>query len=785
MYNPAVQSIDVLTAHSSAVTVSRQLVCSSRTCGVTLAVVGVLAATAGMVSSDSSIVWFLRVFGAAALVAVLPGVFTTLAWCPRSSFNLFELIGTGLGISAALVQLLTIMAVMYAWGIDISLTLLAGWTILHAAVALRRRNIVTTLSASLGDMLLLVILLPLGIVLYFVGSPFDSTEPRIHVSIVQRLVHLSSPTLYSIYVAPEIAYTYPFPGIHYMLALMGRAEGIDAFFLYHKLRGFWGIASPILLYGCARTIFNSSRIALSTTFIAVGLVVNGGFGAVPDFSWAQMAPVSHASDVAMGVLLPALLLLSLQFLKASDRRERRFLLTAALALATMLVMVHPREAVQFVVYFGTFAALAMLVANVRHFSARAALLALATLTILIVYANWQQSIVQASTELVEREREGLAQTLRAASWRELLSPPIPLLQGHLIAFWTFFSGWNPVVLLASPVVLFTLRKEPLTLLLAASIVTYLAIVRFPIFGIPYLYLTYFEMLYTPVRNVIFFIHMLAGVGIFLVAAWLARFHYVVLIAGALAAAGLTTIIFRGFAAYLARDLDVPDLLFAPVLAAYAGWLWWAARAGRREPPTSDWIDSPRPRWMLAMATLCVPLLVVTEFDESSLRRLPPISTTATPDAFLSSLPCLRGGQFCPPPRALVALALEQIPANSVFAVDIDEEYQPSLFMPQQMTAWPGRAEGLIPRTVFDKYYEHYDRVKIAYEAQPFFNDRETRAERLSFIRDMHVTHVLLNPRVYTLMSEVLTRDPDVFTRMYDDGSWALYEVTPQYGSTRL
>jgi hypothetical protein len=367
----------------------------------------------------------------------------------------------------------------------------------------------------------------------------------------------------------------------------------------------------------------------------------------------------------------------------------------------------------------------------------------------------------------------------------LLGPPVPLLQSHLIALWTFFSGWNPVVLLASPVVLFMLRKNPLTLLLSASIVSYVAIVRFPIFAIPYLYLTYFEMLHTPVRNIIFFIHMLAGVGMYLVAAWLGRFHYAVLIAGALVAAGLTTTVFRSFAAYLARDLDVPDLLFAPVLAAYAGWLWWAARAGRREPPTSDWIDSPRPRWIVAMATLCVPLLLVTEFDDSSLRRFRPISTAATPDAFLSSLPCLRGGQFCPPPRALVVLALEQIPANSVFAVDIDEEYQPSLFMPQQMTAWPGRAEGLIPRAVFVKYYEHYDRVKVAYEAQPFFNDRETRGERLSFIRDMHVTHVLLNPRVYTLMSEVLTRDPDVFIRMYDDGRWALYEVTPMYRSTRL
>jgi hypothetical protein len=102
-----------------------------------------------------------------------------------------------------------------------------------------------------------------------------------------------------------------------------------------------------------------------------------------------------------------------------------------------------------------------------------------------------------------------------------------------------------------------------------------------------------------------------------------------------------------------------------------------------------------------------------------------------------------------------------------------------------MVAWPGRAEGLIPRALFVRYYVRYDRAKATYDEQPLFNDRETRAERLSFIRDLGVTHVLVNPRLHKLMSVVLARDPDVFAARYDDGRWALYEVASAYRALRL
>ena len=110
----------------------------------------------------------------------------------------------------------------------------------------------------------------------------------------------------------------------------------------------------------------------------------------------------------------------------------------------------------------------------------------------------------------------------------------------MVAFEPMFHGWNPVVLLASPFTLFALRRRPLAMLVAASVVCYLLIIRFPLLAIPYAYVTYFEILYTPVRNVIFFIHILAGVSLYLVSARLSQWRYLVALPialGVAAAAG--------------------------------------------------------------------------------------------------------------------------------------------------------------------------------------------------------------------------------------------------------
>jgi hypothetical protein len=98
-------------------------------------------------------------------------------------------------------------------------------------------------------------------------------------------------------------------------------------------------------------------------------------------------------------------------------------------------------------------------------------------------------------------------------------------------------------------------------------------------------------------------------------------------------------------------------------------------------------------------------------------------------------------------------------------------------MPQQIVIWSGGFQLINSGQLFAGYFGHLARAKAASLDQPFFNDHETRAQRLAFIRDLRVTHVLVTPRLYREMKAALARDVDLFVPRYDNGAWALYEVT--------
>ena len=65
------------------------------------------------------------------------------------------------------------------------------------------------------------------------------------------------------------------------------------------------------------------------------------------------------------------------------------------------------------------------------------------------------------------------------------------------------------------------RHRPLVWLISSSTIAYLAVMTVPLLAIPYIYLTYFEILHIPVRNLIWFVYMLAGAVLYIVAVALA------------------------------------------------------------------------------------------------------------------------------------------------------------------------------------------------------------------------------------------------------------------------
>ena len=751
----------------------REIVVPPRSAVVILTLASVGAIGTRMLPDASAVAWMIRVASVSTLVGVIPGALVLLAWRPRESIGLLELLGLSLAISFAVVQVCTVAALTLHCSPMQTTSALAVFGVAHAAMALQRTRRGVTVRITPDEIAVALVVAGLAIFLYAAGSPFEDQEDVIHVSVVQRLAYLPTPAIGNIYLSPGITYTYLFPGTHYMLALMSRIGDIEPLFLYHKLRAFWGVAAIVLLYGCARAVFESSRIALASTLVAAAFVANGTFADVPGLQWAQMAPYSHASDVALGVLLPALLLLAFWFLRSPAPRESRFFLAATLGMAFMLIAVHPREIVQFLVYLAAFAAVLVVGRGERTLLRRAVVLLVLVGGLLIVYRLAYQELAPAVESLVHDRREDLGRLFMESSVRELLAAPLPLLDKYMPFFPLIFQWWTPVVLLASPVVLYSLRSRPLAWLVAASTVTYLLILRVPVLAIPYAYTTYFEILYTPVRNVIPFVHMLAGVALALVAAQLARCRYVVLSILALSGSWAIIELFRHFGTVASHR---PDALFVPVLTGYA-----FALTGVRRRPLSvgepHWVDEARPRWSLAFALLLLPVMAVTRVPSGGVVKASWSNREPTPVALVEHMKCRENGEFCTPPFALVEFMRAEVPIDAVLAADTHENYAPTLFMPQQIVIWSGGFQLINSGQLFAGYFGHLARAKAASLDQPFFNDHETRAQRLAFIRDLRVTHVLVTPRLYREMKAALARDVDLFVPRYDNGAWALYEVT--------
>ena len=525
---------------------------------------------------------FARLLGATLAIGILPGALATLAWKPRPSLTVLETIGFGIGISFGLVELLTVLAIAVHLSPAIILAMLGAGCVAMAAPVLYRRP--RTVVFHLDECILVLVLVVLGVFLYRIGSPVEWYEDQVPVAIVRRLSALSAPRLDDIYLAPGIVYTYPFPGTHYFMALIARLSDLDPLFVYHKLRFFWGPAALVMLYLLARAAFGSVSLACGTAITAAVLLFSGAFGMVPGFQsgWGQLMPFSHASDVAMTVLLPALIVLACGYLLAGPAREKAFFLASTAALTLMLTIVHIREVVQMAGYAGSFLLAAITIRRFRPYAARTAALLGLVVAIAGVYALWQAQAVTLVSDVVADQRARLASIVTTSSLQALLFTPAPaLLDEFLLNSEQLFAGLTPLFLFAGPVVLLLFRREPVVWLIVVSTIAYLLVMNVTLLAVPYIYLTYFEILFTPVRNVIFFVYLFAGVLIYAGVVALARLDRTRLlpIVGGTVAGGLALLV--------ALSINQTAAGFVlPLIAAYVFAFLLATDTVRLKPDTT-------------------------------------------------------------------------------------------------------------------------------------------------------------------------------------------------------
>lgn len=768
---------------------------SARTMAAVLLLVAAAALAARGLSSDVPAWAALRVVLAALAVGIVPGAAALMAARAGVLITELELLGFGFVLSFVVVQLLAIGAITGHWSALVSLTLLAVVTAVCLGIAVRRRAEVTI---QAGRLLFLIAVTLVGGLLYVQGAPYSSAEDQIHVALARRLAFWDSPSLEELYFVTGVQkgfYPYPFPAIHYLISLITRVSDLDTFFVYHKLRAFWGPIAMSMVYLAAAPAFGAT-VAMASAVTAVVFVLNGTFSNSYNFFWGQLTPFSHASDVALGVLLPALIVLTCRYAVAPSVRDRVFFGVTALALTGSLCIVHAREVVQQLVYLGalTLACLATADDRRRRLSWAAGLTA-ATIALALAYRAWQAEVLGFVNVVVEAQRAQLFERLRDASWFDLLigTPSTDTPGAQLL-----FLGWNPLTLLLAPVVLYAFRGALLPRFIGLSILIYLLIVRFPVFTLPYIAASYFEITVSGMRNFIFFIHILTGVSLWVIAAWLARLNPLKALAAGFALVAAMAGLWRIAGTWLFWH---QDWFFVPLIAASAAVLvatWRRAPGAAESPVTRRAVATWAALTLVMAAWTFVPGSVMASnaavsgspftmrLDESvkTPRQLFAVmgGCFGNPDQPLPFQPdpgrVVTSGEFlsCPPPWPFLEWARQSLPVNAVVAASKFNPYPMSVFLPVKMVAWPSMTLTYHNETdALRTYYELWNHALRTHGAQPFFNASETTAERERFVASLGVTHVVLDPHYYSLKA-ALDRETGLLARVYDDGAWAVFEV---------
>lgn len=701
---------------------------------------------------------------AAAAVCVLPGAACVLAFRPkRLKPTLIDALCLSVLSSVVVAQIITSLAILAHLPLGRVTQFLVAAS--AGAVWLFRRHGFVARRTDWADRLFLAGAISLGLLVLPAIQTFPF-EDQIHVSVIRRLVALESPSLSNIYLLPGIVYTYPLPGLHGIVASVASLAGVDPIYAYAKMRFVWTVATLLIYYRLGALLFGGSRLYRGCAAAALlALTLNGNLSKLSGFYAGQMTTVPHASDVAMNVCLPGLVWLTVLLIRRSGP-GRGALLALWLGLLTTLTLVHIREIVQLSVYLGAFVAAGLLTPRShRRPLARAAGLLGVTLAIAAAWGSLSLRVVASQVnELTRLRRDQIGDVFRSLSVTEFFFPPLSD-NRFTVAGELTFRGWFPLLLLALPLIAFIQRRRVGARFALAGSLAYALIVRVPLLTIPFVYATYFEVLFTPIRNFFPFLYTALGPllaeGLRFVAGP-SRLRALLLAA---AASGAFRYAGPWFSAH-------PDLFWNLVIVSSA----LALMASRLRHTSASALSraAPEPSTIVAVGLLigagawsreATPLMSPREWRAG-------LAATS-----YSDVSC--GRPLCNPSAAFVQRARPHLGPSNLVAISVASTFTPTFYFDSQVTIWPNAhvsSSWMFTRPLFPRFYPFFDAAQAKGLKEPFFDPREGDLDRLDFIRSMGATHVLIDPLTYRGLVPVLRKAPRQYVFLVDDGTWALVQV---------
>ncbi|MGD0720813.1 MAG: hypothetical protein ABR970_07160 [Roseiarcus sp.] len=582
---------------------------------------------------------------------------------------------------------------------------------------------------------------------------------------------------------------YPFPSLNYLYALVADISGTTTVFTFEKLRFLWTATALATVFVGIRALVGSVAYAYLGLLGASLLALTGPFGWVPGFFWGQLATTSHPVDVEMNVIVP--IGLASLFLLLSSRDEGYWYPASLFGgMGLLLSAIHQRELIQLLLY----GACGLVVLLGRRASWALFLAMLASIFGALLYRAWAIAHAPGVGELIASTRASLLNELWQLNARTAFQP---FTAGVDLDF-SFLWGLNGLMLLATGFAFIRWRESPAMRACGLAVAAFLAIESFAVLAIPVLWATYDELLYTPVRHVIFVMYCCSSISFSWLLGVLERWRAVEgrrfrLIAMAIVAGAAVV-----GAARLLHDRVIPTELLAVVTAGCGllSFLPFTRIAHERYPAefsgplapvlaglTAVAVFSAMPQSALVArisdGTAAVNPRAVMKREYRNLLRLQPGAAEGRCRAATAKL---MGYTFeiqsCAPSFAIVDWLASHVSPAGVLMVDPLSDFASTGLVPARV-AIPGALNNYRNwEQAFPRIEQAVRRSLETFGGMPFYAAGETAEERYADARSLGATLVLADPNARTRALAAASARPDLFDVRMDREQWLLLGVKP-------
>ena len=732
-------------------------------------------------------------FGAAMCVLVLPGYLLATAATDAANSSLPERWVIAVGFSLFLAEGACVAGLTLHIPLNLMIGAFPAAVAATAGIRLVRRRSRPVPPSALGQSRLARLAIAGWIIsavaAYLVGHADLSSQ-------LENLFAIGIGDALRTAVRPQDAYfiagvdpVYPFPGLHYALALVTDLAGTSTLFAFEKLRFIWTASALAAVFVGVRALSGSSEAAFLGLFGSAVLMLAGTFGVVPGvgFYWGQLAATGHPADIAMNVLVPIALSCLLLWLSPQGR-NRPELLVLCVCTALVLSAVHQRELVQYLAY----AAGALILLRDRRRAVALAVAMAIPIAAAVAYRWWAARYSPGIGELLAATRADLGQQFHHLSLGNAFRP-----LKKFVIFYRFSLLWglNGLMLIASAITVIAYRKALAVRTVGLAMSGFLLVASFALLAIPILWMTYDELLYTPVRHVIFVLYICWWTSIDAALRSMASEHrYLNWRGAAVILPAAAAVALAGMARLLGADAIPAEVLAVATAASGLFALLLPA------PGTSRGGERRLVR-IAALLAFVLPLGVATAVPATSFAvKLASGDFTLTPASTLAAVYALetprsagpRGScrprvtrllgrnvesPGCAPPLQIVEWLRAHLSREAVLLVDLLGDFLATGFIATRLAA------PVAP----DRYYRNWEvafpRFRQVLEesldqngGMPFFAAGETPEERYLYARALGATHVLVDPARRGAVLKAAGERPDLFRVVLDRSQWLVVSL---------